>query len=179
MAVSCRRARASRQELATFARERAVLRPGFERLVAACQQARAPFVLCSAGLDVYIEPVLERLPRALRAHVQVRCNGATCSPEGLAMTFHGAGTPLEADGCGACGFCKAAIVRELQAAGYQVVGIGDGTSDRCLAPAADVLFARGRLTEYCRARAIPFTPFETFDEVLAHLPPRAKRSLSG
>ncbi len=156
---------ATREEIARFARERAVLRPGFEELVTACREAGRPFVLCSAGLDLYVEPVLERLAPELRAHIQMRTNRATCTPSGLQVTFEGVGS-----GCGQCGFCKGPVVEELQAAGHKVVFCGDGTADRCAAEAADVVFARRRLAEYCESKGIPFRRFESFDEVLASLP---------
>jgi 2-hydroxy-3-keto-5-methylthiopentenyl-1-phosphate phosphatase len=160
---------ASREEIAAFARAEAVLRPGFERLVAACQEAGRPFVLCSAGLDVYIEPVLERLPSELRAHIQLRANRGICSPLGLTVDFHAAdGVPD--DGCGNCGFCKGSVVRRLQADGHKVVVCGDGTADRCAADAADFVFARRRLVQYCREKGIPHRPFETFEEVMAGFP---------
>ena len=121
--------------------EKAVLRPGFERFIAACRDAGVPFVLCSAGLDVYIHPVLGRLAPALRAHVQVRCNEARCSSEGLVVAFHGDGAH---GGCGSCGFCKATVVEELRARGHRVAFVGDGSADRCGARAADAVFARRR-----------------------------------
>jgi 2-hydroxy-3-keto-5-methylthiopentenyl-1-phosphate phosphatase len=159
---------ASREEIAAFARRAAVLRPGFERLLAACREAERPFVLCSAGLDVYIEPVLERLPAPLRSHLELRANRGTCSPDGLSISFHSAGAGE--DGCGNCGFCKGAVVRELKAEGHRVVVCGDGTADRCAADAADFVFATGRLVAYCRSKGIAHRPFETFDEVIAHFP---------
>ncbi len=160
---------ASRDEIAAFARAEAVLRPGFERLVAACRAAGRPFVLCSAGLDVYIEPVLERLPPNLRAHIRLRANRATCSPQGLTVDFH-ADDDVPDDGCGNCGFCKGPVVRGLQAEGHKVVVCGDGTADRCAAEAADFVFATGRLVGYCRQMGIAHSPFETFDEVMAGFP---------
>jgi 2-hydroxy-3-keto-5-methylthiopentenyl-1-phosphate phosphatase len=157
---------ASRDEIAAFARQRAVLRPGFERLVAACRDGRRPFVVCSAGLDVYIEPVLERLAPDLRNHVDVRCNRAVCSPAGMRVTFHADG-----EGCGRCGFCKGSVVRDLRAAGYKVLVVGDGTADRCAAEAADFVFARARLADWCAASGIAHRPFETFEDVIDGFPP--------
>lgn len=156
---------ATREEIARFARERAVLRPGLERFVAACRAEGRPFVLCSSGLDVYIEAVLERLAPDLRAHVEVRANHAACSPEGMRVRFHGDG-----GGCGRCGFCKGTVVEELRARGHRVAVCGDGTADRCAARQADLVFARGRLPRYCDEMGVPWTPFETFDEVLAAFP---------
>jgi 2-hydroxy-3-keto-5-methylthiopentenyl-1-phosphate phosphatase len=156
---------ASPEEIAAFARTRAVLRPGFERFLAACHAGHRPFLIVSAGLDAYIEPVLERLPGPLRAHVEVRANRARIGPGGLEVTFHGAD-------CGFCGFCKGNVVRELQAAGHKVLVCGDGTGDRHAADAADAVFARrgSSLARYCEAQRIAHTPFETFDEVMELFP---------
>lgn len=158
---------ATPEEIAAFARERAVLRHGFERFLAGCREAGWPVVICSAGLDVYIEPVLARLPAPLRGGLTLRANAARCSAGGLDVHFHGGG----ALDCGRCGFCKGAVVRELQAAGHRVAVVGDGTADRCAALAADAVFARRSLSRFCAERGIPYRPFESFDEVV--LPPPA------
>ncbi|HTT70302.1 MAG TPA: MtnX-like HAD-IB family phosphatase [Anaeromyxobacteraceae bacterium] len=153
---------APREEIAAWARARAVLRPGLERFIEFCREKAYPFVLCSAGLDVYIHPVLERLPEALRAHVVVRSNRARCSPSGLSVEFHDDG-----GGCGRCGFCKGTVVDDLKRQGYRVALCGDGSADRCAAKRADLIFARGRLPRYCDELALPYRRFETFDDVLA------------
>jgi 2-hydroxy-3-keto-5-methylthiopentenyl-1-phosphate phosphatase len=157
---------ATREEIAAFARARADLRPGLERFLDDCRARGRPFVLCSAGLDVYIEPVLERLQPALREHLQLRCNRATCSPEGMAVAFH----PTRG-GCPRCGFCKGGVVEELQERGFKVVMCGDGSADRCAAERADLVFARGRLPHYCDELGVRYQRFETFDDVLAAFPP--------
>ncbi len=157
---------ASGEEIAAWARDRAVLRPGLERFVRLCRDQGIPFVVLSAGLDVYIHAILERLPPELRAHVKVRANHAVTSPRGLAVEFH-----ATQGGCGSCGFCKGAVVEELRAAGHRVAMLGDGTADRCAAERADLVFARGRLPKYCDEMGVRYTRFETFDEVLALFPP--------
>ena len=156
---------ASAHEIAAWARARAVLRPGLERFVARCRERAIPFLVVSAGLDVYIHAVLERLPPELHAYVEVRCNHATCSPSGLAVEFHGDG-----GGCGRCGFCKGTVVDELRRAGHRVALCGDGTADRCAAEKADLVFARGRLPRYCEEMGVPYTRFESFEDVLRAFP---------
>lgn len=156
---------ASREEIAAWASARAVLRAGLERFVADSREAGRPFVVCSAGLDVYIEAVLERLAPDLRSHMEVRANHGICSPAGLSIVFHGDG-----GGCGRCGFCKGTVVEELRGRGYRVAICGDGTADRCAAEKADLVFARGRLPRYCEELGVRYTPFDTFDDVIAAFP---------
>jgi 2-hydroxy-3-keto-5-methylthiopentenyl-1-phosphate phosphatase len=156
---------ASPAEIAAFARERAVLRPGFERFLSACHAGGRPFLIVSSGLDAYIEPVLERLPAPLRAHLELRANRATIGPAGLTVGFHGSD-------CGFCGFCKGDVVRELQAAGHKVVVCGDGTGDRHAADAADAVFARrgSSLARYCATKPLAHELFDTFDDVMERFP---------
>jgi 2-hydroxy-3-keto-5-methylthiopentenyl-1-phosphate phosphatase len=156
---------APRDEIAGFARATGLFRPGFERFLDACHAGGRPFLIVSAGLDAYIEPVLDLLPRHLRDHLEVRANRARISPAGTEVSFHGAD-------CGFCGFCKGNVVRELQAAGHKVLVCGDGTGDRHAADAADAVFARrgSSLVGYCVERRIRHEVFETFDEVIARFP---------
>jgi 2-hydroxy-3-keto-5-methylthiopentenyl-1-phosphate phosphatase len=158
---------ASRLEIAAFAREHAVLRPGFERFVGACREGGAPFLVVSSGLDAYIEPVLERLPPALRTHVELRANRAACSAAGLTVSFHGTD-------CGFCGFCKGHVVEELQRAGHRVAVCGDGTGDRHAAEAADAVFTRAEssLERWARERGVRHRAFTTFDDVMSSFPSR-------
>ncbi|HSM92294.1 MAG TPA: HAD-IB family phosphatase [Anaeromyxobacteraceae bacterium] len=155
------------EEVAAFAREVAVFRGGFERFVEACRDGGHPFVVCSAGLDAYIEPVLARLPAPLRGHVGVVANRARFDARRLRVSFDEA-----AGDCGSCGTCKGNVVRALQRAGHKVLLCGDGTSDRHGAEAADAVFARegGSLVRWCSERAIPHVVFRTFDEVMARFP---------
>ena len=158
---------ASPAEVRAFALRHARFRPGFERLVAACRRAGTPFVIASGGLDIYIHPALELLPRALTEGLEVRANHAEHVPGGgLALTFPWQHAP---GACGQCGSCKGAIVKELQGRGHRVIAVGDGNADRCMAGVADVLFARGRLLDWCRRQGIACEEFDTLDPVVERL----------
>lgn len=151
--------RASAQELTEF-------RPGFTRLVDYSRAQNIPFTLASGGLDVYITPALELLTEPQRNWMTLRANHAEHRPGGLEISFPYGDSR---DSCGACGSCKGAVITELKRAGYRVVAIGDGNADRCMAPVAHKLFARGRLRDWCDATRHEYTPFETFDVVVDFL----------
>lgn len=157
---------ASPEAVRAFAQAHVRFRPGFEQLLATCRRVGIPFVLASGGLDIYIRPALEKLPPALSDGLELRANHAEYVPGGLALTFpyqHAEGA------CGTCGSCKGAVVKGLQAKGHRVISVGDGNADRCMAGVADVLFARGRLLEWCRGAGLACTPFETLHPVAARL----------
>lgn len=145
-----------------FVRTHARFRPGFERLLRTCRERRIPFVLASGGLDLYIHPALELLPPEVVEGLEVRANHAEITPTGLVLSFPYQHAP---GACGTCGSCKGAIVRGLQGAGYRVLAVGDGNADRCMAGVADVLYARGRLLDWCTRQGIPCVPFERLEPV--------------
>jgi 2-hydroxy-3-keto-5-methylthiopentenyl-1-phosphate phosphatase len=73
--------------------------------------------------------------------------------------------------CSSCGTCKQAPIKDARHRGRSTVMVGDGTSDRKAALAADVVFAKGALARWCAANAVPFTPFEALADVRAGLFP--------
>jgi len=79
------------------------------------------------------------------------------------------GLPAPDCPCGACGTCKAEPIRRAQARGRTAVMVGDGTSDRFGAAAADVVFARDRLADWCRESSTAFVPFGGLADVEAAL----------
>jgi 2-hydroxy-3-keto-5-methylthiopentenyl-1-phosphate phosphatase len=153
-------------EVSAFAAQEARLRPGFADLVAACKARGAPFILASGGLRQYIEAVLARhLDPGLRAHVRVVANEGVFAGSGLRVTFPNDARSREL-GCAECGSCKRVAVAELRELGVaHVIGIGDGFADRCLASAADSLWARegSYLHRYCTLHGVPHTPFTTLE----------------
>jgi 2-hydroxy-3-keto-5-methylthiopentenyl-1-phosphate phosphatase len=163
-------------EVRAFARAHARFRPGFERLVVGCREHGIPFLVASGGLDVYIRPALELLPSEVTDGLEIRANHAEYVPGGLALSFPWKDAP---GACGACGSCKGAIVKELQAKGYRVVAVGDGNADRCMARVADLVFARGRLLEWCRREGVACEPFEVLDGIVARVAPAPRARAVG
>ncbi len=157
---------ATPEQVRDFTLRKVRFRPGFERLVTTTRERRQPFILASGGLDIYIHPALEKLPPHVAGALEIRANHADYVPGGLALSFPFQHAP---GACGTCGSCKGAIVKELQAKGYRVIAVGDGNADRCMAGVADVLFARGRLLEWCRRTGAHAEPFETLHTVADRL----------
>jgi len=130
---------------------------GFAPFVREARGRGDAVMVVSEGFDFYIADQLARaglgdLPRA--------ANRARFENGGVTPEF-----PFAAEGCGACGNCKAQHVRRYQALGYLTVMVGDGLSDRCGARAADVVLARGRLLDWCQHEGLTALPFEQFADV--------------
>jgi 2-hydroxy-3-keto-5-methylthiopentenyl-1-phosphate phosphatase len=159
--------RVDRANLAAAALALGRVRPGFVALAETLLAAGRPVVICSAGLDAYIHPILTTLPDGLGARLEVFCNRAEWAGDRLRVVFAGADL---AGGCTACGSCKAAVVREVQRRGFRVAYVGDGISDRCAVGAADLVFARDGLQEICTAEGLPFLPWQDFIAVRAAWP---------
>lgn len=152
-----------RQEMVDFAVASARLRQGAKAFVGFCSRQGIPLEIVSGGLDFYLRPILAQHGMA---HLPVACLKAAdfgvgdriqpTYPEGIVV-------------CEITGACKCAPLWRCREQGYATVYIGDGNSDRCVARQADILFARDALARYCREQGIPFTPFETFQEVMTAL----------
>jgi 2-hydroxy-3-keto-5-methylthiopentenyl-1-phosphate phosphatase len=132
----------------------------------------------SGGLEFYIREVLDR------EHLTfpIRSDHLEVVPNGPVRVIHPWGHPT----CRLCGICKAAIVDDGDS--KRTVFVADGSTDRYGAEAADIVFARRRLLDYCRRAGIPCFPFEEFGPVTeqfrqwyekgADLPPPRRRGLS-
>jgi 2-hydroxy-3-keto-5-methylthiopentenyl-1-phosphate phosphatase len=73
--------------------------------------------------------------------------------------------------CSSCGTCKQAPIKDARHRGRATVLVGDGTSDRKAALLADLVFAKGRLADWCSTIGMAFVAFETLGEVRARLVP--------
>jgi 2-hydroxy-3-keto-5-methylthiopentenyl-1-phosphate phosphatase len=132
------------------------VRPGFATFVDAAAQAAHRVVVVSSGFEAIIRPVLEREGVG---GLELVANQVRFSPEGTVVEFrHG-------EACEVCAQeCKRSSVRDLNGSG-PVVMVGDGYSDRCVALAADRVFARRSLARYLERKGVPFEPFEDFHDV--------------
>jgi 2-hydroxy-3-keto-5-methylthiopentenyl-1-phosphate phosphatase len=140
-------------EVVEWLAENARIRSGFAELA----RAENPLIV-SSGFHEMIEPLLER--EGVADAVELRANRLDARPEGWRVLFR-------ADHeCGTCGEpCKRA---DLPQDG-QVVFAGDGYSDRCVALAADRVFARDGLAEWLASKNVAFEPLTDFYALAAEL----------
>ena len=135
-----------------WVREHVTVRPGFP----AFAEQHEPVIL-SSGFTELIEPVLEREGVSLEVHAN------------RLDTSAGNWRPIWRDDaqCAECGeACKRAGLP-----GSPVVYVGDGYSDRCVALAADRVFARDGLVDYLESKGVAYEPFQDFVQLRAALGP--------
>jgi 2-hydroxy-3-keto-5-methylthiopentenyl-1-phosphate phosphatase len=134
------------------------LDPGFEGLVAALRDAGAELVVVSDGFGFRAEEV------CAAAGVRVLTNHVDWAARRLEFPHEDRCCP-----CSTCGVCKQAPIKEARHAGRTTVLVGDGTSDRKAALLADLVFAKGRLAQWCALQEVPHRRFATLADVHAAL----------
>ena len=153
-----REARAAAMEAA--APPLGALRDGISEFVDFCTQNSLPVEIASNGMLFYVEEILGR-------------NGLADVPRAapvIAYDSDGKGVMRMPDGvrgCAMTGLCKCDRVWRLRRGGRQVMYVGDGMSDFCVAKQADFVMARASLAEFCDREGLAFTPFDDFYDVLA------------
>jgi len=136
------------------------LDPTFAPFVDHCRALGVPVVIISEGLDIYIKRVLARYGLA---DLPVISNLGFLENGGLRIEF-----PHTNHRCTRCGSCKGERIEEYRLAcdtPCRVAFVGDGYSDACAARAADLLFAKDDLQQYCEAEKIPYNRFVDFRDV--------------
>lgn len=124
-----------------------------------CKKEGYPVYILSDGYDFCIEYILNKhgfkLPYYSNKLVYEKEFRITC-------TYYN-------QECGLCGTCKRSLIERLTEPNSQTVYVGDGLSDTCPAGYSSLVFAKGRLLEYCRTEGIPALPIVSFADVLAKL----------
>lgn len=133
------------------------VRPGLKEFVAYCQSKGIAVVIVSNGLTFYIEAILEKLGidgLEIHAAENVFFSG------GLKVRYLGPdGSETET------GF-KEAYTEMLGKNGYQVVYIGNGTSDIYASRRAKYVCATADLLARCKAEKLKCYPFSDFFDVV-------------
>jgi len=140
------------------------LNPGFPQFVQKCRESELDLQVLSDGMGFYIEYLLEKNNLT---DLTVVSNQGILENGGITIQF-----PHDNPTCDRCGNCKGDRIREYRQAhekGLQAIFIGDGYSDACATTAADLIFAKKDLEEYCRTNDIDYVKYDDFFDVSRHL----------
>lgn len=134
----------------------------FPAFAEAVREAGMPMAIVSDGLDHAIRRILGHYGLADLPILANRLEPV--GARGWKLGFPHASATCRS------GHCKCATAGNAAAARRRVLVIGDGASDFCVAGEADLVFAKHRLIEHCRAAGIPYVPITSFADALDLLP---------
>jgi 2-hydroxy-3-keto-5-methylthiopentenyl-1-phosphate phosphatase len=159
--------RATPEEVREMVRARAGIRDGFPEFVSWARAEGHRVEVFSNGFASVIGDLLER---AGLGDLPFHSHDIRFGPEGARILWSARGER--------CTLCARPCKRhDLAGIGHRgpVAYVGDGISDRCVAGAADLVFARDGLAEWRRGRGEDFVPYEDFHAVRAGLEAHAAR----
>jgi 2-hydroxy-3-keto-5-methylthiopentenyl-1-phosphate phosphatase len=143
------------EEIVDWELDNVRVRDGFREFVALAKERGWRVVIVSSGFHELIEPILEREG----VDVELHANRVDPSTDGWAVQWRYDNV------CETCGeSSKRSIVQELTV-GDELVYIGDGYSDRCVAESADLVFATHGLADYLEERDVPYERFDDFNDI--------------
>lgn len=143
--------------------------PGFTSFVRFCRGRGWPLTILSGGLAPLIRGVLEREGLA---DVPFAANELAFDPDGRWRVVQASTPRINA----LCNHCKSWHLAGAAANGMRTVYIGDGTTDRCPAGRADLVFAKGSLVDWLAERGVAHERFAGFAEVEAWFASAAGRT---
>ena len=147
----------TKKTMLDYLKDRVIVRPGFKSFVELCQKKEIRLVIVSNGLDFYIKQILKDIGLAgLEYHAAETRFYST----GLIVRYIGPdGSVVDA------GF-KDNYVDQYLNEGYQVIYIGNGTSDLTAARGCHQVFATESLLERCQRTGVTCIPFNSFFEII-------------
>ena len=157
--ISFQHIKATRAEMEQTIDEHMVMDPDTGALIAYCRNQGYGFAIISEGQTWYIHYMLGKKNLSVD---KVYGSELTFNPDGtFSMTY-----PYSDPRFPMRGTAKAAIIENYKKAAYFTIFIGDGKSDTDAVRAADKVYAKGHLLEYCLRNQIPGTGFEDFKGLL-------------
>ncbi|MBY6036380.1 2-hydroxy-3-keto-5-methylthiopentenyl-1-phosphate phosphatase [Fictibacillus nanhaiensis] len=153
-----------KEEIIQFVLTRSKIREGFQEFIHYTKTENIPLYVVSGGIDFFVYPVLEKKLRT----DQIICNSSDFSGTHIRITWpHLCDKKCHKD----CGCCKPSVIRRLESQfpEHKKIVIGDSITDLQASKLADMVFARDYLIEKCEENRIPYTPFETFFDVIQAL----------
>lgn len=137
------------------------LDPDFKKLVSFLKEKRIKTFIVSDNFDYVLKKILDNNGIS---GLGVYTNSLNITGDRLIPSF-----PLTDEKCGDCAHCKKATLRKNIAAGSTSIYIGDGQSDVCASQDADIVFAKGYLKDYYKAKGLSHIPFNGLKEVYDYL----------
>jgi 2-hydroxy-3-keto-5-methylthiopentenyl-1-phosphate phosphatase len=146
--------RAKQQELDEVL-EDVVIDPTFPSFVAFCSEQGMPVTIVSDGVDYFINRILARHQLD---HLPVIANKLIIGDFGGQASYRLSSPYSDSECLTASGVCKCRSLTRHDTC----VFIGDGRSDFCVSDKPELVFAKGKLADYCFSQDIPFVAYQNF-----------------
>jgi len=147
----------TKSQITRLLRDKIEIDPAFKPFLEFCNRDGYELIVISGGFSLCVETLFKKY--SIKG-VPYLANDLIFKDEGLEIQY-----PYSAQECKECGNCKTAHLKKLQSQENFVIYIGNGTTDRCPAKHADLVFAKDELAQYCTANKIPYVPFENFSDI--------------
>ncbi len=148
----------SREDLARFVDNHALLDPDFPDFLAWAERNNIDVKVLSDGFDATINTLFEK--HHVRG-LQVFANSLRINDDSQVKIL----SPYSNPSCGRCGTCKLSVLKSFRDQYETIILVGDGESDRHAAHEADLVIALKDLFVYCAARGIPAIRADNFGEI--------------
>lgn len=137
---------------------------GFAPLLDVCREADLRVHIISDGFEYYIRRMLGKAVsnRQLLDGINIWANRLIPRGKNLWRAEFPHFKTICADGCATC---KPRVMSEQNRYAAPSIFVGDGLSDRFAAKAADVVFAKNKLSEFCLENRIPQTAYNNLKQV--------------
>jgi 2-hydroxy-3-keto-5-methylthiopentenyl-1-phosphate phosphatase len=148
--------RASKKGMLNYLNGKVIIRRGLKQFVELCQKKEFRLVIVSNGLDFYIKRILE--DNGLK-NVEYHAAETRFHTNKLKVRYIGP------DGSAVDSEFKDKYVNQYLNEGYQVLYIGNGSSDLSAARGSHQIFATESLLEHCQRTGLTCIPFTSFLEI--------------
>jgi len=155
--------RMSRGDLESFL-DQFELRRGAVEFYELLKRKDIPFYIVSDGTNLYIRYLLEKFGLE---EIDFFSNSGSISDGRLTIDF-----PYNNYGCLRCGNCKGARIKDILEEVKEpkdIIFIGDGLSDICALPYANLIFARGDLLKYCHDNSVSAIEYQDFFDIINYM----------
>lgn len=152
-----------KNEIIAFVKKEAKIRAGFDKFLDFCNKEKCEFNVVSAGLDFFIEPVLEKY----KSKLKIFCNNGDFSSKVIKINYKY--LPNNCTICGQCGCCKVEIIEKYPRDQFTRIVIGDGLAEVPPSKIADMVFATGNLVKLLEIEKMSYISFSNFHEVKEQL----------
>lgn len=123
------------------------------------QEKNIDLYIVSDGVDYFINSVLKTFDLD---YINVVANHGEFSEGKFNLSFPNNKSVCRKDS----GTCKCHVVKELRNLYENIIYVGDGVSDYCVADKADFLFAKSKLLNYCIQNNIKHISYSNYNDII-------------